>query len=125
LPPPFQPFIDPSVSSQRSANGAKDMRKHEWMATTLAFAAVLGAAHFFSPGGITSHGGMAAVAADKSPAKVELPANLSETMKKFDVQTRKALAGDYETARYHPIHFKPAIDTSTKADCLTCHARMS
>lgn len=28
---------------------------------------------------------------------------------------------DYERARWHPIHFKPAIDTATDAQCLTCH----
>lgn len=100
------------------------MRKHEWIAGALALAAAVGATQFFSTRDAAAPGGMAAVAAEKDPAKVALPANLSETMKKFEAQTRKALAGDYETARYHPIHFKPAIDTSTKADCMTCHANV-
>ena len=28
---------------------------------------------------------------------------------------------DYERARWHPIHFKPAIETATDAQCLECH----
>ena len=27
----------------------------------------------------------------------------------------------YENARWHPIHFKPAIDTATDEQCLACH----
>ena len=28
---------------------------------------------------------------------------------------------DYERARWHPIHFKPAIDNATDKQCLSCH----
>ncbi|WP_052171823.1 c-type cytochrome [Paracoccus sanguinis] len=28
---------------------------------------------------------------------------------------------DYQRARYHPIHFQPAIATSTDSECLACH----
>jgi hypothetical protein len=28
---------------------------------------------------------------------------------------------DYQRARYHPLHFKPAIDTATNDQCLACH----
>lgn len=28
---------------------------------------------------------------------------------------------DYEAARWHPLHFKPAIDTATNEQCLACH----
>lgn len=31
------------------------------------------------------------------------------------------VTADYERARYDPIHFKPAIDKATDADCLKCH----
>ena len=58
------------------------------------------------------------------PAGVGVPADpnvISPTMKALEVHTKKALAGDYEAARWHPIHFKPAIGTSSRADCLTCH----
>lgn len=28
---------------------------------------------------------------------------------------------DYERARFHPIHFPPAIETASNEECLTCH----
>jgi nitrate/TMAO reductase-like tetraheme cytochrome c subunit len=28
---------------------------------------------------------------------------------------------DYERARWHPLHFKPAIETATNEQCLACH----
>lgn len=28
---------------------------------------------------------------------------------------------DYEAARWHPLHFKPAIDTASNEQCLACH----
>ena len=28
---------------------------------------------------------------------------------------------NYQAARYDPLHFKPAIETATDAQCLTCH----
>lgn len=28
---------------------------------------------------------------------------------------------DYETARWHPLHFKPGIATASNEECLTCH----
>lgn len=30
-------------------------------------------------------------------------------------------AGDYQRAVYSPLHFKPAIESATDAQCLTCH----
>lgn len=30
-------------------------------------------------------------------------------------------SGDYERSRWHPIHFKPAIDDATDEQCLSCH----
>lgn len=53
-------------------------------------------------------------------AKV-LPADRSDAMKAHDAITKRALAGDYEAARWHPIHFKPAIEASKPVDCLACH----
>lgn len=32
-----------------------------------------------------------------------------------------SVKGDYERARWHPIHFKPAIDDATNEQCLSCH----
>lgn len=34
------------------------------------------------------------------------------------------LVSDYQRARYTELHFKPAIDKATDADCLTCHAEV-
>ena len=31
------------------------------------------------------------------------------------------VSSDYQRVRYDPIHFKPAIDKATDADCLKCH----
>jgi len=31
---------------------------------------------------------------------------------------------DYLDARYHPLHFKPAIDSATDEQCLACHAEI-
>jgi len=35
--------------------------------------------------------------------------------------TAEGVGGDYERARWHPIHFKPAIDDATDEQCLSCH----
>lgn len=89
------------------------MKMSQWMASGLLLGAVILAAPL--------------VAQDIARPKADpatRTADLSATMKALDTHTRKALAGDYEVARWHPIHFKPAIDTSTKADCLTCHAEI-
>lgn len=31
---------------------------------------------------------------------------------------------DYDAARWHPIHFKPLIDTATNEQCLACHGEV-
>lgn len=31
---------------------------------------------------------------------------------------------DYEQARWHPLHFKPAIETASDEQCLECHAEV-
>ena len=31
---------------------------------------------------------------------------------------------DYQRARYYPLHFKPAIDKASDAECLVCHAEV-
>lgn len=95
------------------------MTKANWMATMLVLASSVGVAQFLTTNGNEIGGQMAARAADKP--SLALPADRSATMKSFDDITKRALAGDYEIARYHPIHFQPAIATSNKADCLTCH----
>jgi len=89
------------------------------MATALALSASIGAAEFLAPDGWRP--GIASEAIAQAKPAATLPADRSDTMKKFDAETKKALAGDYETARYHPIHFPPNIASSTRSDCLTCH----
>ncbi len=34
---------------------------------------------------------------------------------------QRGIPGDYQSAKWDPIHFKPAIDTATDAQCLACH----
>ena len=85
------------------------MKLSNWVTSTLAFGAVLIAAPLLAQN------------APKNTGAAAPSAGISATMKSLEAHTKKALAGDYEVARYHPIHFQPAIDTSNKADCLTCH----
>lgn len=46
-----------------------------------------------------------------------------------DIQAVKkraaAAAGDYERARWDPIHFKPAIDVARDEACLVCHGEIT
>lgn len=35
--------------------------------------------------------------------------------------SKEPVTANYESARWDPIHFKPAIDKATNADCLKCH----
>jgi len=101
----------------------RTMAKRDWIASVVMLAAALGIAGAYAPAfqteGDKAPSLMAAHAAD-----AVLPAGRSETMKGFDPLTRRALAGDYETARYHPIHFPPNIATSNRTDCLMCHAEI-
>ncbi|MCU7916815.1 MAG: hypothetical protein KZQ95_00470 [Candidatus Thiodiazotropha sp. (ex Epidulcina cf. delphinae)] len=38
-----------------------------------------------------------------------------------EIRAADGIKGDYERARWHPIHFKPAIDDATDEQCLSCH----
>jgi nitrate/TMAO reductase-like tetraheme cytochrome c subunit len=69
------------------------------------FASVCGVAIFFW--------GTMAVAAEAQPQQSGAS----------PVQPQPSLATglDYERARWHPLHFKPAIDTATNEQCLSCH----
>lgn len=89
------------------------------LALTLALSA--GLIHAFATGARTQTRSSDAPASAARTQKPTLPADRSSIMKTFDDITRRAFAGDYEAARWHPIHFKPAIDASKPADCLACH----
>ncbi len=95
-------------------------------AVVLAGVVYLSGGLFFGQG-VGSFGPEGALAQSKPQKPVastpvaKLPPGLSDTMKTFDAITKKAMAGDYLSAQWHPIHFKPAIDKSNDADCLVCH----
>lgn len=66
-------------------------------------------------------------AAAPAPAVVyaDPPASSAEQIAKDDAAAAeliKTINGvDYQRARYSPLHFKPAIDTASNAECLVCH----
>ena len=66
------------------------------------------------------------VAAKKAPPEAKPAAKppVDPSVAALDAASKKAAAGDYDAARWHPIHFKPAIDKATDADCLVCHAEI-
>ena len=69
------------------------------------------------------------VAANKAQTKTETvkvpkPAPTDPSVAALEEATARAKAGDYEAGRWHPIHFKPAIDKAKDGDCLTCHAEI-
>ena len=74
-------------------------------------------------------GGVIVVAAKKqaepkpAPQKAEAPKEAS-AVEALAAASKKAAAGDYDAARWHPIHFKPAIDKAKDEDCLVCHAEI-
>lgn len=42
----------------------------------------------------------------------------------FACAQSSAVPSDYQRARFDPIHFKPAIDSASNAQCLACHAEV-
>lgn len=52
------------------------------------------------------------------------PEQLAEEARR--VQALRAILPslDYQRARYHPLHFKPAIDLASDAECLVCHSEV-
>ncbi len=58
---------------------------------------------------------------DPPPATDAELADIAQRVSKLE----KALPElDYERARWHPIHFKPAIDQASNQECLVCHKRI-
>ncbi len=72
------------------------------------------------------------VVAAKKPTKTEAeptkpapkPAAVDPDVAALAAANARVAKGDYEAARWHPIHFKPAIDKATDADCLACHSEI-
>lgn len=55
-----------------------------------------------------------------SPAEKKAAAERREKEAKAAIAALKAITS-HDAARWHPIHFKPQIDTATNEQCLTCH----
>ena len=69
------------------------------------------------------------VVASKKQTKPETkpaakPAAVDPAVAALEAANAKVAAGDYEAARWHPLHFKPAIDKAKDADCLVCHSEI-
>ncbi|SEA74665.1 hypothetical protein SAMN05660964_02344 [Thiothrix caldifontis] len=54
-------------------------------------------------------------------AATAAPANEAQAAPAQQAATPSVTVTDYGRAHYDPIHFKPAIDKATDADCLKCH----
>jgi hypothetical protein len=109
-----------AVAPQPESADAMKQRHLPPLVTPLAGAVLVVAACLMSAGLWSQANGQQPAERGAKPSS-PLPADRSATMKSFDEITRRALAGDYDAAQWHPIHFKPAIDSSKAADCLTCH----
>ena len=60
--------------------------------------------------------------AAETPAKAADKGTASTGEKSVDISVATlSKITKYEDARWHPIHFKPLIDTATNEQCLTCH----
>lgn len=66
------------------------------------------------------------IAARKTPSDEArpIPKPQNDPVAALAAATARAKAGDYLAGKWHPIHFKPAIDKATDADCLACHAEI-
>lgn len=56
---------------------------------------------------------------DPAPRSAEEQAAVDERVAALQAEVDAGL--DYERARYHPLHFPPAIDTASNEECLVCH----
>ena len=87
--------------------------------------------------GLATAGGGAAVAAAEGQTEEEeeqtvvyrdpppaTQAELTEIARRVGELEKSLPDLDYERARWHPIHFKPAISKASDAECLTCHAKV-
>lgn len=99
-------------------NGGGDISRGEvWTIVALISIVLMALFHQSGDGGRAQSANIRAiqVAAQEEAAK-----------RKADNEAEAAIAAlkgitDYHTAQWHPLHFKPAIDTATNEQCLTCH----
>ncbi len=71
----------------------------------------------------------AATEATPAPVTYTDPPPPSAEQQAKDEQAIAALTAqvaslDYQRARYHPLHFKPAADTASNGECLVCHSEI-
>lgn len=102
-----------------------DSGKDKWWVGALAVAvAIVGGfgSHFLSSAG---NAAPAATTQSSAPAGQTAPATpvppSATAASTQATATTTASTTDYGRARWDPIHFKPAIDKATDADCLKCH----
>lgn len=102
-----------------------DSGKDKWWIGVLALIIAIGGGlslHFMS--GTTSTTAKAPATATQQAAAPQAAAPTVTTaapQAAAPAPTAVAVTSDYGQARYDPIHFKPAIDKATDADCLKCH----
>jgi hypothetical protein len=70
----------------------------------------------------------AAVEAERMAAEAAVAARAAaleaERQAALDAVIARAAVADLQRARFDPLHFKPAIDDATDAQCLVCHAEI-
>ncbi len=63
-------------------------------------------------------------AATEAAVAAEAAAREAERQAALDAVIARAAVADHQRARFDPLHFKPAIDDATDAQCLVCHAEI-
>lgn len=70
----------------------------------------------------------AAVEAERAAAEAAVAAEAAaleaQRQAALDAVIARAAVADHQRARFDPLHFKPAIDEATDAQCLVCHAEI-
>ena len=101
-----------------------------WVGVIAIILALVGgfSVHFMSdsngaPAPVTNDAGTKTqeAAAPSTTPSTESTASTTPVTTAAPAPTVAAVTTDYVRARYDPIHFKPAIDKATDADCLKCH----
>ena len=63
-------------------------------------------------------------AAAEAAAVAEAAALEAQRQAALDAVIARAAVADHQRARFDPLHFEPAIDEATDAQCLVCHAEI-
>ncbi|MBL8565566.1 MAG: hypothetical protein JNM89_07620 [Hyphomicrobiaceae bacterium] len=100
----------------RNAPAARSARVWTLLASIAAIAGV--AAHVY---GLTDGKRVAEALGGLAPATANATGSKGAAAGADDAVAALRKITDYEAARWHPLHFKPAIATATNEQCLTCH----